>query len=104
MKRIGREQHALQAQFADQDLRGRDLVGGGGDLAMHEGQRGICGEGTQHVSGGLVMQVVETVPQGLPIQGHRAQALPSSRFVQAARVATEDSFEIGWVERQDAIA
>jgi hypothetical protein len=45
MKRIGREQHALQAQFADQHLRGRNLVGCGGDLAMCESQRSIRGEG-----------------------------------------------------------
>jgi len=104
MKRIGREQHALQAQFADQDLRGPDLVGCAGDLVMREGQCDICGEGAQHVSGGLIVQVVETVPQGLPVQGHRAQAWPRSRFVQATSVAAEDSFEIGWVERQDEIA
>jgi hypothetical protein len=104
MKRIGREQHTLQAQFADQHLRGRDLVGCSRNLAMGEGQRSICGEGTQHVSGGLIVQVVETVPQGLPIQRNRAHALPNSRFVQATSVATEDSLEIGWVERQDEIA
>src|SRR5215210_3675096 len=104
MKSIGREQHALQAQPADQHLRGRDLVGRGGDLVMREGQRGIGGKGTQHVSGGLIVQVVETVPQGLPVQGNRAQTLPSSRFVQATSMAAEDSLQIGWVERQDAIA
>jgi hypothetical protein len=41
---------------------------------MREGQCGIGGEGAQHMSGGLVMQVVETAPQGLPVQSHRAQA------------------------------
>lgn len=46
MKRIGREQHALQAQFGDQHLRRRDLVGGSRNFAMCEGQCGICGEGT----------------------------------------------------------
>ena len=104
MKRIGREQHTLQAQFADQHLRCRDLVRCTGDLVMRERQCGIGGEGTQHMSGGLVMQVVETVPQGLPIQCNRAQALPSSRVVQATSVATEDSLQFGWVERQDEIA
>jgi len=62
----------LQAQLADQQLRSRDLLGCSRDLAMREGQRSIRGEGAQHVSGGLVMQVVEAVPQGLPIQGDRA--------------------------------
>src|SRR4051794_21285808 len=104
MKRISREQHALQVQFADQHLRGPDLVRCAEDLVMREGQCGSGGKGTQHVSGGLVMQVVETVPQGLPVQGNRAQTLPSSRFVQATSVTTEDSLQIGWVEPQDEIA
>ena len=71
---------------------------------MCEGQRGIGGERAQDVSGGLVVQVVEAVPQGLSIQRNCAQALPSSRVVQATSVATEGSFEIGWAERQDEIA
>lgn len=104
MKRIGREQHALQAQLADQQLRSRNLVRCGWDLVMRERQCGIGGEGAQDVSGSLVMQVVETVPQGLPIQGDHAQALPSSPVVQATSVATEDSLQIGWVERQDEVA
>src|SRR5215218_2968352 len=104
MKRISREQHALQVQFADQHLRGPDLVRCAEDLVMREGQCGIGGEGAQDVSGGLVMQVVETVPQGLPIQGDHAQALPSSPVVQATSVATEGSLEVGWIERQDEVA
>jgi len=104
MKRIGREQHALQAQFANQHLRCPDLVRCAGDLVMREGQCGISGEGAQDVSGGLVMQVVETVPQGLPVQGDRAQALPSSPVVQTTRVAPKGSLQIGWVERQDEVA
>src|SRR3954471_9669250 len=76
-----------------------DLVRCAGDLVMREGQCGISGEGAQDVSGGLVMQVVETAPQGLPVQGNRAQAWPSSPVVQATRVATKGSLEIGWVER-----
>jgi hypothetical protein len=44
MKRIGREQHALQAQFADQPLRCPDLVRCAGDLVMREGQGGIGGK------------------------------------------------------------
>ena len=104
MKRIRREQHALQAQLADQHLRCRDLVRCAGDLVMREGQCGIGGKGAQHMSGGLVMQVVETVPQGLPVQSHRAQALPSSPVVQATSVVPKGSFEVGWVERQDEMA
>ena len=104
MKRIGREQHALEAQFANQPLRCPDLVRCAGDLVMREGQCGISGEGAQDVSGGLVMQVVETVPQGLPVQGNRAQALPSSPVVQTTRVAPKGSLQIGWVERQDEVA
>ncbi len=104
MKRIGREQHPLQAQLADQHLPSRDLVGCGGDLAMRKGQCGVCGEGAQHVGGGLIVQVVETVPQSLPIQRNRGQALPSSHSMQATSVMAEGSLEIGWVERQDEIA
>jgi len=104
MKRIGREQHPLQAQLADQHLPSRDLVGCGGDLAMRKGQCGVCGEGAQHVSGGLIVQVVEAVPQSLPIQRNRGQALPSSHSMQATSVMAEGSLEIGWVERQDEIA
>jgi hypothetical protein len=104
MKRIGREQHAFQAQLADQHLRSRNLVRCGWDLVMRERQGGIGGEGAQDVSGGLVMQVVETVPQGLPVQGDRAQALPSSPVVQTTSMMTEGSLEVGWIERQDEVA
>jgi len=104
MKRIGREQHALQAQFADQHLRGRNLVRCAGDLVMRERQGGIGGKGAQHMSGGLVMQVVETAPQGLPIQGDHAQALPSSPVIQNTSMTTEGSLKVGWIERQDEVA
>jgi hypothetical protein len=104
MKRIGREQHAVQAQLADQHLRRRNLVRCGGNLVMREGQSGIGGEGAQDVSGGLVMQVVETAPQGLPIQGDHAQALPSSPVIQTTSMTTEGSLEVGWIERQDEVA
>src|SRR4051795_12231012 len=71
---------------------------------MRERQRGIGGEGAQHVSGGLIMQVVETAPQGLPVQGDHAQALPSSPVIQTTSMMTEGGLEVGWVERQDEVA
>src|SRR4051794_12653284 len=71
---------------------------------MRERQCGIGREGAQDVSGGLVMQVVETAPQGLPIQGDHAQALPSSPVIQTTSMMTEGGLEVGWVERQDEVA
>src|SRR6185369_8700231 len=71
---------------------------------MRERQCGVGREGAQDVSGGLVMQVVETAPQGLPIQGDHAQALPSSPVIQTTSMMTEGGLEVGWVERQDEVA
>jgi hypothetical protein len=81
VQRVGGEHHTGQAQGLDQPRRRRDLAGGAGHLAMAEDERGLGGEGAQHVRGGPIVQVVEAAPERLAVQGHRAQARVRSRPV-----------------------
>jgi hypothetical protein len=73
MQRVGGEQHAPQAEVIDQGLHGRNLVGRAGDLLVRQNQCGLGGEGTEHVRGGAVVQVVEAATQRLAIERNDAQ-------------------------------
>ena len=68
MQRVGGEQHAAQAQLRDQDLHPRDLIGCARNLLVCQDQRGLGGEGAEHVRGGAVVQVIEAAPQRLAVE------------------------------------
>src|SRR4051812_9413968 len=55
---VGGEQDAAQAQPLDQRLRRRDLVALG-DLLVGQDERRLAGEGTEHLGGGPVIEMVE---------------------------------------------
>ena len=54
MQGVERDQPASQAEFSEQRLGGRDLVGLLVDLAVRQHQRGVGGEHAEQVRGGAV--------------------------------------------------
>ena len=73
MQGIGREQHA--GQLGDQRRHGWDLARRPGDLPVGQDEGGVAGEGAEHMSRLLVVQVIEAAAQRLAIE--RDGALPS---------------------------
>ena len=71
---------------------------------MRQDQRGVTGKRTQDMCGSLIVQVVETAPQGLAVQRDRPPAIPAGLLVKLTRVAAKDSFEIRRVEGEEEIA
>lgn len=71
---------------------------------MRQDQRGVAGERTQHMCGGLIVQMVETAPQRFAIQRNGPPNVPSGPLVEVTRVAAKDSFQIGWVEGEEEVA
>jgi hypothetical protein len=69
MQRIEGDNGALgDAEFGEQGLRRRDLVGLLGDVDMGEHEGGMGGERTQYLRRGVVIEVVEAAAQRLAIQ------------------------------------
>jgi hypothetical protein len=79
MQGIGGKQHAGQAQVLHQRRHGRDLARCPSHLPMGQDERGVAGEGAEHMSRGPVVQVVEAAAQGLAVE--RDRALPEPRPV-----------------------
>ena len=100
---IGGEQDAAQAQPLDQRPGRRDLVALGG-LLVGQDQRGLAGEGAQHVRDRLVVQVVEAAPERLAVE--RDHARPGGRrpFVRPPGMPAEGGLQLGRVERQEETA
>ena len=95
MQRIGGEHHASQAQGLDQPRRRRDLAGGAGHLTLGEDERGLGGEGAQHMRGRLIVHMVEAAPERFAVQGYRTQTCLRHRSDEVTCVAAEGGFEIG---------
>jgi hypothetical protein len=72
---IERDQPASQAEFGEQRLGGRDLVGFLVDLAVRQHQRGVGGEHAEQVRGGAIAEPVEAAAQGLAVDRQAAPAL-----------------------------
>jgi hypothetical protein len=62
---IERDQPASQAEFGEQRLGGRDLVGFLVNLAVRQHQRGVGGEHAEQVRGGAVTEPVEARLSGI---------------------------------------
>ena len=73
------------AEFGQQRLRCRDLVGFLGDVDMGEHERGVGGERAEHLGGGAVVEVIEAAPQRLAVQ--RDAALPACAQAACSRAA-----------------
>ena len=69
MQGVERDQPASQAEFGEQRLGGRDLVGLLVDLVVRQHQRGVGGEHAGQVRRGAVTEPVEAAAQGLRLSG-----------------------------------
>ena len=90
MQGIERDQPASQAEFGEQRLGGRDLVGFLVDLAVH--QRSVGGEHAEQVRGGSVTERVEAAAQGLAVDRQTTPARLGVGRLQQLGVATEGCF------------
>src|SRR3954471_11647846 len=79
---IGGEQDPAYAEGLDQRLRGRDLLGRATDLPVRQDQRGLAGEGAEHVGRRLVAQVVEAALERLAVQGDDTRSRWGYRLAQ----------------------
>ena len=69
-----------------------------------EHELGVAGEGAEHMSGGTVMEVVETAAQGLAIKGDAAPSRCCFRDLKQSSVAAEGRFHRNRVEPLDDVA
>jgi hypothetical protein len=81
------------AEFGEQDLGRRDLVGFRGDVDMGKDEGGIGGKRAQRLGGSAVVELVKAAPQRLAIE--RDAALPGCRAggLEPGGMATEDSLD-----------
>jgi hypothetical protein len=86
---IEREQPAGQAEFGEQRLGGRNLVGLLVDIAVRQHQRGIGGEHAEQLCSGAVAEPVEAAAQGLAVDRQAAAGRPGASRLQQAGVTTE---------------
>ena len=103
MQRIGREDHARQAEFRDEERHGRNLVRCASHLVVRQDQRAVASKSAQHMCGGLIMQVIETASQRLAIQCDGPPAMPVDRLIKVTRVAAKGGLQIGRVEREKEV-
>ena len=105
MQRVERDDGARgKAEFGQQGLRCRDLIGSLGDVDGGEHQRGVCGERAQHLDGGAVVEFVETAAQRLAIQCNAALSGCGARRLQQGGMAAEGRFHPGRVEPLEDVA
>src|SRR3954453_8587980 len=95
---VGGEQDAAQAQPLDQRLGRRDLVAPG-DLLVGQDQRGLAGEGAEHLGGGPVVEMVEAAPQRLAVQRDDTPPRRGGSAIEPLGVAAEGGLQLGRVER-----
>src|SRR3954454_3181919 len=95
---VGGEQDAAQAQPLDQRLGRRDLVAPG-DLLVGQDQRGLAGEGAEHLGGGPVVEMVEAAPQRLAVQRDDTPPRQGGSAIELLGVAAEGGLRLGRVER-----
>ena len=93
-----------KAEFGQQGLCGRDLVGFLGDVDVGKHQRGVGGERAQHLGGSTVVELVETAAQRLAVQCDAALLRRGTRRLQQGGVAAEGCFHLGWVEPLEDVA
>jgi len=93
-----------EAQFGQQGLRRRDLVGPFGDVDVGEHQRGVGGGRAQHLGGCAVMELVETAAQRLAIESDAALSRRGARRPQQGGMAAEGRLHPGRVEPLEDVA
>ena len=89
---------AGEAEFAQQRLRRRNLVGFPGDVGVGEHQCRVGGEGAEHLGGGAVMEPIEAAAQGLAVERDAALSRHGARRLQQGGMASERSFHLNRIE------
>jgi hypothetical protein len=89
---------AAQAEFAEQTLDSRDLIGFVLDLDMAQDERAADLEGAHQVTGLLVGEVIEAAAQGFAIEGDHTQALECRIFPQNLAMQAENPLDLGRVQ------
>jgi len=105
MQRVERDNGAGgDAEFGEQGLRRRDLVGLLGDVDMGEHEGGIGSERAQHLGCGAVVEVVEAAAQRLAIQRDAALSGRRASCLQQGGMAAEDRLDRGRIEPLEDVA
>ena len=92
------------AEFGQQRLGCRDLVGLLGDINVGEHGRGIGGERAQHLRRGTVVKIVEAAAQRLAIQGDATLSGRGVRCLQQRSMAAKDRLHRGRTEPLENVA
>ena len=92
------------AEFGQQRLHRRDLVGLLGDINVGEHERGIGGERAQHLRRGTVVKIVEAAAQRLAIQGDATLSGRGVRCLQQRSMAAKDRLHRGRIEPLENVA
>jgi len=95
---------AADAEFGQQRLRRRDLVGLFGDVDMSEHESGVGGKSAQQLGGGTVAEVIEAAAQRLAIEGDAALAGCPVRRLQKGGMAAERRLHRGRIEPLENVA
>ena len=90
MHGIEREDAVLDLQFAEQLLRGRDLVGLFFDINMGQNHAGFDVESVQHLRRFTVVEIVETSPERLAIERDATSRRTGCSVPQTSGVAAKD--------------
>ena len=105
MQRVERDDGAIgNAQFGQQHLRRRDLVGLLSDVHVCEHERGVGGKRAQRLSRGTIVELVKAAAQRLAIQGDAALSLPFIHSLQQGGMATEGHLHRGRVQPLEDVA
>src|SRR6201993_2085969 len=105
VQRIERDDGAIgDAEFGEQGLGRRNLIGFRGDVDMGKDEGGLGGERAQHLGGRAVVELVEAAPQRLAIQ--RDAALPGCRAcgLKQGGMTTEYSLDRRRIEPLEDVA
>ena len=94
VERVGRDHAFGQAEFAQQDLDGRDLAVLGADLDMAEDQPAGDLKGADQVNGGAILEVVEAAAQRLAVESDDPHALGSGLLGQQVGMEPKDPLQI----------
>jgi hypothetical protein len=95
---------AGDAEFGQQLLRRRDLIGFLSDVDMGEHDGGVGSERAQHLGGGTVTEVVEAAAQRLAIESDAALSGRRARSLQQGGMAAENHLHCGRIEPLEDVA
>jgi hypothetical protein len=95
---------AGDAEFGEQSLHGRDLVGLLGDVDVGEHEGGVGGQRAEHLCSGAVVEIVEAAAQRLAVQRDAGLLSAGTRGLECRGMAAEDGFDRLWIEPPEDVA